>query len=832
MTRSWILLFLIANANAAERGTIITDPAQSRAFKQKYVALTDSWVAAIEFTPAEQAAMQAGKKWEALMTAGPDDPLAKKILAAGEPSYEALSAYYPGKILDRTVLGTYSDPSQPADGYHDEFAIYWNGAIAANLIKGQLTDRLGATGTQPLAHNTTVEFRVGPDAELFGRVRKNYFSIGYEKGYLPIVNATYERDGIRYRQTALAFQPKQETAGWDVAYVRFEITNISRARRSAELVEHIVLNDGGKMRFERGRVLDGKGAILLAQSDSRASFDGATGRIAHRFDLPPAATTEVCLKIPYIPDGKGLLGPASGKDFAAVHREVSALWSGLLAKGATIDVPEPRINDVWRALLLQNFVLADGPKFTYGSGLRYNDSTYPFENGFATHLFAMFGHADYADQMQRWFVGMSVTPEGAGRKYQNRRAMPLHHLLEQYRLTGKTDLFDRFKGDYFRVAEEIVSDRRGTMVEVNGEKPLYWGLLPPDKPGVDVQASTQRVYVPGHNITNCQGLEDFGRFLVMTGIDTQKGERYLREAADFRRTLMSAMRRAAIRVPGRPPFVDLQTLLFRQTPDYGPEPYDDVALGRLQGTYYHYWVDMQFHYNFFDPDDEVGQWLADYVQQRNGFVLGLTRARRQTDSPHGWINNVYDGGYYNYRLRRGQVNEFLLGLYTKLAFGMSRHVYVASEGSPFIGYNTENGGYVGADYSFPNSAANADTLLMLRNGLVMEELKENAETGKLFLLKGAPRTWLQPGKRIRVERLSTYFGNISYSVESRSTTRVSATIEPPKGKWRTLEISFRHPGSAPIRKVTVNGADHSGFDSSGTVRLSPGASPISVEVYY
>jgi long-chain-acyl-CoA dehydrogenase len=43
------------------------------------------------------------------------------------------------------------------------------------------------------------------------------------------------------------------------------------------------------------------------------------------------------------------------------------------------------------------------------------------------------------------------------------------------------------------------------------------------------------------------------------------------------------------------------------------------ALGRLQGTYFHYWVDMEFHYNFFDPDDEVGQWLADYVQQRNAF---------------------------------------------------------------------------------------------------------------------------------------------------------------------------------------------------------------------
>src|SRR5882762_6428485 len=109
---------------------------------------------------------------------------------------------------------------------------------------------------------------------------------------------------------------------------------------------------------------------------------------------------------------------------------------------------------------------------------------------------------------------------------------------------------------------------------------------------------------------------------------------------------------------------------------------------------------------------------------------------------------------------------------------MSRSVYVASEGSPFIGYNTENGGYVGADYSFPNSAANADTLLMLRNALVLEELKNDAETGKLFLLKGTPRAWLQPGKRIRVERLPTYFGDISFSVVSVSVKKDTAAIEP------------------------------------------------------
>ena len=823
------------SGNGAEKNQPVLDPAKARALKAKYVQLTDSWIKGIEFTPAEEQAMRSGKQWEPLMTKGPDDPLAKKVLAAGEPSYEALAALYPGKILDRTILGSYSDPSEPDTGYNtgynDEFAIYWNGAIGANLIKGRLNET--APPTQPVAHNTTITFRVGPNAELLGSVRKNFSSIGYERGYLPIVIATYTRDGIEYRETALAYKPAGQTEGWDVAYVQFELTNTSASPRRAQLFEDVLLNDGSKPKFVHGHFIDEAGAVLLSDSDGNASFDPSLDRVAHNFNLAGKETKRVCFKIPYIPDEKGLVGAASEQEFEKAHSTVRDFWAGLLAKGASIDVPEPRLNEVWRALLLQNFVLADGLRFTYGSGLRYNDSTYPYENGFATHVFAMYGFKDYADAMQAGFLPMSVTHEGAGRKYQNRRAMVLHHLLENFRLTGKADLFANFKADYYRVANEIISDRHSTMTDVKGARPLSWGLLPPDKPGADVQASTQEVYVTAHNITNCQGLADFGRFLVVTGLDRQNGEEYLREAADFRQTLMSAMRRAAIRIPGRPPFLDLQTLLFRQTPDYGPEPYDDLALGRLQGTYSHYWTDMEFHYNFFNPDDEIAQWLADYTQQRNGFVLGLTRARSQTNRPYGWVNNVYDGGYYNYRLRRGQIDEFLLGLYARFAFGMSRSVYVASEGSPFIGYNTENGGYVGADYSFPNSAANADTLLMLRNSLILEELKDDVETGKLFLLRGAPRAWFASGKQISVNRMATYFGDISYSVKtSTSGKTIDLSIQPPKGHWQTIDISFRQAGSAPIRSVKVNGRNTSDFDASGMVRLQHSAGPIAVQVNY
>jgi hypothetical protein len=206
-----------------------------------------------------------------------------------------------------------------------------------------------------------------------------------------------------------------------------------------------------------------------------------------------------------------------------------------------------------------------------------------------------------------------------------------------------------------------------------------------------------------------------------------------------------------------------------------------------------------------------------------------------TDQPSGNVNPVYDAGYYNYRLRRGEIGRFLVGLYGRLAFGMSRHVYVSSEGQPFLGYNTKKGGWVSAAFSFPNAASNAGTLLMLRNALVMEELRDDVETGDVFLLCGAPRAWFEDGKRIRAAGLATYFGDISVTVDSRlRQRRITASIDAPaRAPYRRLLLNLRHPSRAPIRRVLVNGKEHADCDfQNGIVRLAAGQKAYSIEVQY
>src|SRR5215471_6663238 len=111
--RKSLILACLAASAAAQR-PVITDQAAGEKLQQTYLAVTRGWTEGVTFTRAERDAMERGKQWEQLMMTGLDDPLSRRILAAGEPSFAALDAYYPGKVLDRTLLGTYSDPTRTA----------------------------------------------------------------------------------------------------------------------------------------------------------------------------------------------------------------------------------------------------------------------------------------------------------------------------------------------------------------------------------------------------------------------------------------------------------------------------------------------------------------------------------------------------------------------------------------------------------------------------------------------------------------------------------------------------------------------------------------------
>jgi len=86
-----------------------------------------------------------------------------------------------------------------------------------------------------------------------------------------------------------------------------------------------------------------------------------------------------------------------------------------------------------------------------------------------------------------------------------------------------------------------------------------------------------------------------------------------------------------------------------------------------------------------------------------------------------------------------------------------------------------------------------------------------------------------------VAGLATYFGDISFEVESRlKQGAISVRIDAPaRNPYKRLLLNLRNPNRAPMRRVLVNGKEYRDCDfDNGIVRLAAGARTYRVDVQY
>ena len=103
----------------------------------------------------------------------------------------------------------------------------------------------------------------------------------------------------------------------------------------------------------------------------------------------------------------------------------------------------------------------------------------------------------------------------------------------------------------------------------------------------------------------------------------------------------------------------------------------------------------------------------------------------------------------------------------------------------------------------------------------------------LWLARATPRAWLEQGKRIAVRNAPTHFGPVGYEIVSDvEHGRLSATVTlPSRNPPREVVLVLRHPTSAAITGVKVNGKDWADFDAArGWVRLRGLSGQARVEV--
>jgi len=187
---------------------------------------------------------------------------------------------------------------------------------------------------------------------------------------------------------------------------------------------------------------------------------------------------------------------------------------------------------------------------------------------------------------------------------------------------------------------------------------------------------------------------------------------------------------------------------------------------------------------------------------------------------HGWgLANepVYDQQATAY-LFRDNAKATIKAFYSMMAGGFSHGVYEPVE------HRWRWGQYFG-----PPSTDGA-WFELYRNMLVRE-----SDDHTLTLMQAAPRAWLENGKRIAVSNAPTWFGNVSYQVQSSAAAgRIQATVElQAREAANSVLLRIRHPQGKPMKDVTVNGKEWKDFDAQKEwVKLRGAAGKYDVVVTY
>ena len=177
-------------------------------------------------------------------------------------------------------------------------------------------------------------------------------------------------------------------------------------------------------------------------------------------------------------------------------------------------------------------------------------------------------------------------------------------------------------------------------------------------------------------------------------------------------------------------------------------------------------------------------------------------------------NVAFSQPYYSQHpyvhLRRGEVKPFLKAWYDSMAALADRETYDFSE--HFFGASPHK------------THEEAWFLMQTRWMLYLEEGRT------LRILAGVPRAYLEDGKTIQVDRAGSYFGPLSFRIDSDLRERtISAQVSCP-GERRPETVEIRVPHPAGLRPIRVEGGTY--LPDRETVRIFPFTGTASVTLTY
>jgi hypothetical protein len=786
---------------------------------------------------------------------GQDVFMERILQSSEEPDFARMASLLLPLDMNTSVIGRPGDPI--------ECMVHWNGTLLEieNGDKGAWNT--GAKESDPGKREWVDRWIAFAAAgELFG-TDINRTSRSYLDGFLPAVVTRYQKDGIRFEEEVFTTAPDDSIYA-QVLTIR--VSNPGKApkktafslvmgrrwssaaahRRGATddtpspmsfdpmVTDYRVEQDGKTVRNAGGEI------VLYAEAPFQWGGVSRENNLTYELQVEAGQSKEFRFVIPSVNAPVKESAAVEKFNLQASREGFRKYWRQLLDGRARLDLPESPLNDMYKNLLAQAMIaLRDGQELKYGA--YWYEDYFGLEEGWPLVALAQYGHHDQAQSG----IDIMLSPylmDKSNYHHQYRNGLAAMYASQVYRLSQDRQWLTAIKPRLVEGAEWTIKTRH----QSEGGSDEYRGLLPKHAYGGDISTPAYSLYSNG---TCWRGLQETGALLRILG-DNELAGKYLKDAADYRKTVEQAAAQNTNRQVS-PPFVPLAFEIGSAgSKDYKKveTPYPFIPSDPL-GNYWILFAPLLLETGVFPAESVSAQAIRDTMEQHGGLMTGLARFYRGVD-------HIYGFGYPLQLYEKGDRRKFQGTVYAVLAHGGSRDSYSTPEVAGVFPLRTSNlvseelfratiwnwdlygqgwmeeafgGSSVGSE---PLSAGAGTALQLIRKMVLNEELDADCmPTGTLELLKLAPSRWLENGKKIRIEKMPTYFGEVSLSLQSQlAGGKISGRYDARSlSSMKKAVLWIRHPAGTPIKAVRFNGQTQTGFGTDSITLPATGAVDFEVE---
>jgi hypothetical protein len=558
-------------------------------------------------------------------------------------------------------------------------------------------------------------------------------------GYLPIVETTYtDASGVEYTQES--FAGRIEGARSIVSFVHL---TVDATNSKAGAVVRFAASDPKRL------LIDSRTPVRVARGETADLYAGWLHQLPL---LQPVHVNE--------------------RTYDNARAGVVAYWNRRLAEGAQIVVPEDRVMNAERAILVQQLVQS----WRYSVGNPYEELSFAeaLDTG---QVMAEYGYPTTADGILR--IALDRLP----RRFSSWRA-------------GELLLAAAVNYDLYRDRKALTRETPdlATTVETIASRQLAAGdaagRLQPEPLSSDVAGAVDGVPA---QVVAWQGLAAISRVWSVTG-HAELAARAGAIAVRLEHALRPAVHKGEVRMPDR-------SLFLPATLTDSSRPYPRITATR-DGSYWNLVMPYAFASGFFAPGGGEAKGILRYLSLHGSRLAGVTRADAHIAYGRNIVGDglgeVYVMNQSRFLADNDQPDQLTLTLYGMLAAGMTRDTFVSGEAVSLLPVGTA---YYRTMYMPPNLGANSSFLETLKLLLVHERRGPRGAPRGLDLAFSTPRAWLANGATIDVKRVRTSFGPLSYSLERTGKT-IRIDLADPKAP-EPARLRLRLPSGQRLLSVRL-----------------------------